>query len=189
MPRGLAMSPPLIDRSARPAASHVSRPLACCCAPLAARVGHCDWLPARRHWTPRSEECSKLPRRGRESESETGSGSGRCDDSPMGAGWLAPRSRICKTELPVLCCCRCAAGSPFFPSVPPRPDTKHDDIVGAFKGFTMRDDISVILITQTVRHTRTRTRSGWAAGRHDATTQRTARGSMCWVRRHMVSRV
>ena len=30
-------------------------------------------------------------------------------------------------------------------------ETKHDDIVAAFKSFTLREDISVILITQTVR--------------------------------------
>ena len=30
-------------------------------------------------------------------------------------------------------------------------ETKHDDIVAAFKAFTLREDISVILITQTVR--------------------------------------
>lgn len=28
--------------------------------------------------------------------------------------------------------------------------TKHDDIVGAFKAFSARDDVSVILITQTI---------------------------------------
>jgi hypothetical protein len=32
-------------------------------------------------------------------------------------------------------------------------ETKHDDIVNAFKSFTSRDDISVILITQTVSAT------------------------------------
>lgn len=34
-------------------------------------------------------------------------------------------------------------------------ETKHEDIVNAFKQFTTRDDISIILITQTVNINKT----------------------------------